>query len=364
MYFSVFKRGDRWYLRKRVPGGRDTKVSLGPEITTEAEAKAVLKRVRKEVDKGRVLPMDQSTVTLGQLRAEFLAEKRGLIAETSLKRYAVALKALAEDLGDGFLLRGITPRRLSQWASDRLARQVTKGLSRRQRSRAGVNADLRHIKAVLRTAEEWGYLEKAPKIKKIKEPTRLGRDIAPRDLQRILMRELNPDRRRLWEFMAWTGCRRTEALGLRWETITWEPRPLARVIGKGDKERTVLLFPPAVAALGERQKAGLVFLFMVRKRGQAEAKAQTVHRDTITHWWEALAQAAGLRGCRLHDLRHTFTTRLLEAGVSYQFVQKILGHESVTTTEGYSHGLLRGQLVANLYDDLWGAILGTPPDHS
>lgn len=187
MYYSVFKRGERWYLRKMVPGGKDTKVSLGPDITTAAQAQAVLKKIRKAAEKGRVLPIDQSTVTLGQLRQEFLAEKRGLIAEISIKRYGVALKALAQDLGDGCLLRNITPRRLAQWAGDRLARGV---------SPAGVNADLRHIKVALRTASDWGYIDKAPTIKKVREPKRLGRDISPKDLQRLLMRELHPDRRR------------------------------------------------------------------------------------------------------------------------------------------------------------------------
>jgi integrase len=60
--------------------------------------------------------------------------------------------------------------------------------------------------------------------------------------------------------------------------------------------------------------------------------------DHITRTWKKLARSAGLGDIRLHDLRHSLATRLLELGVEAKVVQEILGHSSYSTTMNiYSH---------------------------
>jgi integrase len=62
--------------------------------------------------------------------------------------------------------------------------------------------------------------------------------------------------------------------------------------------------------------------------------------------WRALREAAGLRGLRFHDLRHTVVTRLLEAGEADHVVESITGHLSRRMLEHYSHIRLTAKRAA------------------
>jgi integrase len=62
--------------------------------------------------------------------------------------------------------------------------------------------------------------------------------------------------------------------------------------------------------------------------------------------WRALRDAAGLRGLRFHDLRHTVVTRLLEAGEPDHVVESITGHLSRRMLEHYSHIRLAAKRAA------------------
>ena len=60
--------------------------------------------------------------------------------------------------------------------------------------------------------------------------------------------------------------------------------------------------------------------------------------DTVSHAFSKIARRAGLRGVRLHDLRHTHASLLLRQGVHPKIVQERLGHASISTTlDIYSH---------------------------
>ena len=123
-------------------------------------------------------------------------------------------------------------------------------------------------------------------------------------------REKNLLRRRLWIFVVWTGLRRAEVLGLKWQHIVWGDRPAMKVTGKGDKERIVPLLPAAVEALGPRKDIGPVW--------------PQVHPSRLSKWFKFAAERAEVKA-HFHDLRHTCATYLLSRGVSIKAVQQILG---------------------------------------
>jgi integrase/recombinase XerC len=136
-----------------------------------------------------------------------------------------------------------------------------------------------------------------------------------------------------------SGARVSELCGLDLQDVDYE-RNTIRVIGKGNKERTIPLGNPAMRALdawleeGRPSLAGdksdrAVFLGARGKRID-----QRTVRTVVYHALEALEGAAKLGP---HALRHSAATHLLEGGADLRTVQEILGHASLATTQIYTH---------------------------
>jgi integrase/recombinase XerC len=136
-----------------------------------------------------------------------------------------------------------------------------------------------------------------------------------------------------------SGARVSELCGLDLQDIDYE-RNTIRVIGKGNKERTIPLGNPAMRALDAWLKEGrpslagdksdrAVFLGVRGKRID-----QRTVRTVVYHALEALEGAVKLGP---HALRHSAATHLLEGGADLRTVQEILGHASLATTQIYTH---------------------------
>jgi integrase len=162
----------------------------------------------------------------------------------------------------------------------------------------------------------------------------------------------------LWLLVVTTGMRRAELAGLRWvdvdlaaarlsprrprvavNYVVHESEPKTRM-GK----RSLALDPATVAALREHQSrqqqeranvgsawidSGLVF---------ARPDGSPIHPDLITDWFRRLARDAGLPPIRLHDVRHSYATAALAAGIPAKVVSERLGHATIAITlDTYSH---------------------------
>ena len=114
-----------------------------------------------------------------------------------------------------------------------------------------------------------------------------------------------------------------------------------KVLGKGDKERLVPIGRSAVKYIGIYRndirvhisvKPGNDDILFLNRRGSQ------LSRVMIFLMLKDLVQKAGIRkNISPHTLRHSFATHLVEGGADLRAVQEMLGHESITTTEIYTH---------------------------
>jgi integrase len=70
---------------------------------------------------------------------------------------------------------------------------------------------------------------------------------------------------------------------------------------------------------------------------ESKNKVFKVHPDTVSHMFTEACEAAGLKGFRFHDLRHTATTNLIRRGLSIMEASQITGHKSFEMLKRYTH---------------------------
>jgi integrase/recombinase XerC len=159
--------------------------------------------------------------------------------------------------------------------------------------------------------------------------TRVGEEETPTALRDCAMVEV----------LYASGARVAELCGLDFVDVDYE-RQTIRVLGKGNKERTIPIGNPAMSALkawlgdgrpklANKESSTAVFIGVRGKRID--------QRTVRTVVYEALSALEGVERMGPHGLRHSAATHLLEGGADLRTVQEILGHASLATTQIYTH---------------------------
>jgi len=141
---------------------------------------------------------------------------------------------------------------------------------------------------------------------------------------------------RLIEFILLTGSRRGETEQARWQDIDFE-----RNVWKKPSHRTKQKKREEVP-LSKAAQSLLITWREEPKRCEGSdllfpGSRPDIHVDYPRETWKALLQRADLKDLRIHDLRHTFASQLVMAGLSLPLVGKLMGHTTSATTEKYAH---------------------------
>lgn len=159
------------------------------------------------------------------------------------------------------------------------------------------------------------------------------RFLTPEETQRLIA-SINVDENRVAAqaimLLLLTGGRRNEITHAKWDYIDWEKRTLLVPISKTGRPRSIALNGQALALLRSiTPLPGNPYVFPSPVTGRPSA--------SLHFPWARIRERALLDDVRLHDLRHSFASFLVNQGVSLYVVQGLLGHTQPRTTQRYAH---------------------------
>jgi integrase len=249
-------------------------------------------------------------------------------SEQRSKRFALN-RHLLPAFGDSELST-IEPRHIEAFKAEKLQA----GLAPKT-----VNNQLAVLGRCLRTAVEWGALNKCPMIRPLRKVVSERTDfLTPEESRALVGACAEPMWRNMLLVALRTGLRLGELFGLEWCDLDLDRRVLVvrqsivrGIVGtpKSGKARYVPMTAEVILALSlVPHSAPLVF-----HRGNGQPLTYDLAKRAIRR----ACVAAGLRAVGWHTLRHTFASHLAVAGVPIISIQQLLGHASITMTMRYAH---------------------------
>jgi integrase len=313
---SLLKRGNVWWSYFYLDGIRH-QYSTG--ATNRRQAETIEARLKEEANNRRfqVVQADPH-MTFAALAARFLA------GGTARPHHIYHLKFLLPFFGETPVLRLTKP----------MAEEFR---NRRKREKAGtpikdatVNRDLSVLRHILYWAVDEQLLEGNPLARlKMARERRTKRQVLSLAEEQRLLPAASPHLRAMIITALDTGMRRGEITSQRWEDVDLDRGLLYVTRSKtpDGEAREIPLTKRLFALLSESRKdEGIVFDY----QGQQVRILKTA--------WKTALKKGGVRHVRFHDLRHTFNTRLMEAGVLQEIRMALMGHSAGSKVHAtYTH---------------------------
>lgn len=236
---------------------------------------------------------------------------------TTLTIYAAALKHLLSICGDKSLPS-------YSYSDIQLYKQ------KRGTSNTSINIELRALRFLFKTMQRNGYITKLPEITLLPSSTNEMLAMTDEHLQRLLDVS-SPELRLIFKLAVMTGLRLNEIVHLTWGDISLTDKRITIKEGK--------LFRPKVNRITYiRLSAEAVeFISSIQRNGDF-VLGKRYRKDYVPKAFRKMLKKAGLPlEYHFHCLRHTYVTRLVDAGVHTYDVMKLARHTSISTTMRYYH---------------------------
>lgn len=312
-----------WWIRYFDGEGRLRREKAG---SRNVAGKLYTKRKQQALER-RKLPENLRTVkcTFGELldlACDSVEQQREKGAE---RRYKCRKQLLREAFG-ALAADSITPLAISRW--------LLKAQKENDWRPATVNRYKALISLAYRLGVENGLCESNParlvrRLREHNERTRFLSATEEKRLRAVIQGDF-PDHLPEFDIALHTGIRRGEQYRLNWADVNLQARRITLPKTKNGTMRHVPLNSVALAAFRglwmKSQQEGPVFL---AEEGGRLKKPR--------YWWDKAVAAAKLKDFHWHDLRHTFASRCVMAGVDLRTVAQLLGHKTLQMVMRYSH---------------------------
>ena len=349
---SVKRRSGGWAFRVDVGAdpatGRRCQVSKQGFATKRAAEQAMAQVLAtRRPSPPRSAP---STWTVGEYLAQWLDGEATRVSAATLRTYRVAIGRVLGPLGD-LALSGLSVSDVVAWQDQLLHPDGGGGLS---------PATVRNTRAVLHKAladaVRLELLDRNP-VAATDPPASVARKTTTvwtvAQVRRFLDHVHEHRLSLAFQLLATTGMRRGELLGLRWGDVDWDLGAVSVVRSLGLVDGQLVVSPTKTTTSRRLVYLDTVTVEHLRSHFEAAVAEGTagdddpviaarhgglVHPDSFSNTFDRLVATAGVPRIRLHDLRHTYATLALQAGMHPVVLAERLGHSTVATTmDLYAH---------------------------
>ena len=186
-------------------------------------------------------------------------------------------------------------------------------------------------------------------IEGLRKEFRLPCVLSAKEVSTLLSSITNVKHRTILSLIYSAGLRIGEAINLKIADIDSQRMKVRIRQGKGNKDREVMLSEKILRELRIYWKQYQPNTYLFEGQGGTQYSASSIQRA----FKRALLKADISKPATVHTLRHSFATHLLEKGVDIRYIQKLLGHKSITTTQIYTHLTDQGMdKITSPFDDL------------
>ncbi|MHB8137978.1 MAG: tyrosine-type recombinase/integrase [Smithellaceae bacterium] len=317
---GIYQRGNLLWLRY---AGLDGKIVFEPTGTDKLRnAEAQLHKRKAEIDSGK----QPEVIKIKNYSFRELAEEYVKWAERQrcFSRKIYMIKQLADEFGH-YPLRRFDTRLVEQFQTGKLQ----KGLKP-----ATVNRSIATLKHMFTKATDWNMVEdetlkRVRKAKLLEENNRRLRYLNKEECQTLI----NACKDHLKPIVITalnTGMRKEEILNLKWDNVDLKNGFILLSITKNGERREI----PINATLHD------TLTRIIRRVDVSHVfyDAESGHRyGNIRRSFMTACRKANIRDFHFHDLRHTFASQLVMAGIDLTTVKELLGHKTLTMTLRYAH---------------------------
>lgn len=320
------REGSEVYQARLKVGGNSVRRSTGARSPTTAQQEA--DRLERELNDALIQPGD---LTLLQGLDEMLSRPRKKpYSKNTERHYRTSATNVVAEL-ENFVLRLLDEDKINTYIKKKLKTGKTVQLRR----------DLAFLSTLMRQAKRWDCgVSRNPvlDVDKSDIPEAEAREVylQRHHYDKLLAACKTDSQRRFIILAVWTGMRHQEILKLDWGEIDPHLRYI-QLDGARTKNSSPRRIPlrkdvrDTLASTPKHARVGYVF------KGEVENEAVYSFKKP----WAGIRKRAGMPKLRIHDLRHTFASWLLQSKVPERTVMHLMGHKTPSMTKRYSHDSLK-----------------------
>ena len=327
LYVAVTPSTANYYLRYKDQDGKTCHIKLGKTSEMRlSDARLKVKQLKTDIAAGRYTDEEPVPTFSAFFTEQYLplAKTRKRSWKKDQSMFDVRLKV---KFGHKPLDR-ITRREVMDYH--------TYLLEKEKLAPATCDHHLKLLRRMFNLAVEWDIIDKNPlnRIALFNADNKVENYLKPKQLNRLLhVLDTHPNRMTcmVMKFLLSSGARLNEALRAKWVHIDRVNRvwTIPSTNSKSKRLRAVPLNDYALEVLDNLDTDDCEFLFMNHSTG--------THLKEIHTGWALIRKQAGLPHLRIHDLRHSYASMLVNGGRTLYEVQQILGHSVPTVTQRYAH---------------------------